>query len=316
MSKMKIDEYIEKAFTSGDLETGGLLGEEQAGQLLQGAIDEAVVLPEVRKVPMAATKRAIDKITYTGAILQRAGAVGTAPGTTAKPTLTKVSLSCEEFIVPIDIGYDVIEDNIEKDKIWDTVMALTAKRLGFDMDQVLLNSVYDADGTSYLSLLSGVFEQATSHIYNASAAVCTKDIFSAMYKLLPGKYARAINDLRFYVSHLARHNYIDSLGAIGVTDAFTKYLIEANEPKYQGYPVRTVPAIDTESISYGTGTADGSKALLINPKNIVLGLHRDITYEMQRQPRKRVIEVTITMRMDVKLEEADAVVKATNIRHG
>jgi len=84
---------------------------------------------------------------------------------------------------------------------------------------------------------------------------------------------------------------------------------------YNGIPVRKVPAIATEDIDAGTAVVNGSKAMLINPKNIVFGVHRDITYEMQRQPRKRIIEVTMTMKVDFELEEENATVKITNIKH-
>ena len=79
--------------------------------------------------------------------------------------------------------------------------------------------------------------------------------------------------------------------------------------------MRKVPAISTEDIDLTTVTLNGSKALLINPKNIVFGVHRDITYEMQKQPRKRIVEVTITMRIAVELEEEEACVKITDIAH-
>jgi len=132
---------------------------------------------------------------------------------------------------------------------------------------------------------------------------------------MPGKYVDVESDFRFYVSHLARLDYIAVLAGKGVSEAFTRYLLEAKEPTYQGIPVRKVPAITTEDIDAGTPVVNGSKALLINPKNIIYGIHRDISYEFDRVPRKRIIEITMTMKVDCKLEEEDATVKITNIKH-
>ena len=130
-----------------------------------------------------------------------------------------------------------------------------------------------------------------------------------------GKYIDTEQDFRIYVSHLARLDYINALAGKGVNEAFVRYLIEAQEPAYMGIIVRKVPAIATENIGGGSPVVNGSKGLIINPKNIVFGVHRDITYELQKQPRKRIIEVTVTMRIDFKLEEEDATVKITNIKH-
>ena len=116
--------------------------------------------------------------------------------------------------------------------------------------------------------------------------------------------------MRFYVSHLARLDYIKALADKNVNDAFMRYLVEAKEPQYNGMPVRKVGAIKEEIM---TSPATGSQGLLINPNNIVWGVHRDISVDMERKPRKRVIEVTMTMKVDAKLEQEDACVKVIDI---
>jgi HK97 family phage major capsid protein len=316
--KMSIDQILEKAFTSGDLSggtNGGLLGPEQAAKFVQGVIDNSVIINECRREPMKATKREIDKITYTGAVLQKPNAVGTAPSTTTKPTTSKVTLDAQETIVACDIGYDSLEDSIEGQGLFQTILNLTSKQLALDMDTLLLNGVSSA-GTTYLDILDGVFQQISTYTYDALAASMSDTVLFKILRKMPGKYVdQQESSMRFYVSHLARLDYVNALAGKGVNEAFVRYLIEAAEPMYNGIPVRKVPAILTESITEGTGTANGSKALLINPKNIIWGIHRDITMEFQRQPRKRIIEVTITCRVDVKLEEEKACVKATNIKH-
>jgi HK97 family phage major capsid protein len=313
--KLSVDQILEKAFTSGDLAAGGLLNPEQSTKFVQGIIDNSVIINECRREPMAATKRQIDKLTYAGTILQKPNAVGTAPSTTSKPTASKVTLDAQECIVAVDIGYDALEDSIEGQGLYNTILGLTAKQLAFDMDDLILNGV-QSSGTTYLDILDGVFEQISTYTYDALAATMSDTVLFKILKKMPSKYVNAQeSSMRFYVSHLARLDYVAALAAKGVNEAFVRYLIEAREPMYNGIPVRKVPAVKTESITEGTGTANGSKALLINPANIVWGIHRDITYEFQRQPRKRIVEVTITCRIDVKLEEELACVKATNVKH-
>jgi hypothetical protein len=309
---MNIEKILEKAFTSGDLASGGLLNPEQSTKFVQGIIDNSVIIKECRREPMKATKKQIDKITYTAAILQKPPAVGSAPSSTSKPTTTKVTLDAQEALVAIDIGYDSLEDSIEGAGLMDTIMGLTAKRLAFDMDNLVLRGSTTGGTGDYLEILDGVLKQITTNKFDATGVTLSKDVLFATLKKMPSKYYDVETDFRFYVSHLARLDYIQSLAVLGVNEAFVRYLLEANEPTYQGTPVRKVPALAT----YDTGgSVLGSDGLLINPKNIIFGIHRDIMYEFDRQPRKRIIEVTITTRVDVKLEEELASVKIEKIKH-
>lgn len=313
--KMTIDQILEKAFTTGDLANGGLLHPDQAAKFVKGIFDSAVITAECRRQPMKANKADIDKITYTGDVLQKPTAVGTVHTTTTKPTTSKVQLSAEEVIVAIDIGYDSLEDSIEGQGLFDTIIQLTQSKMGPEMDALLLYGDKAGATGTVLDQIDGVLKRSTSHILDASQATLSDTVLKNAYRLLPGKYADNEANLRFYVSHLARLDYVSALAAKGVNEAFIRYLIEAQEPYYNGIPVRKVGAIKTEDLDAGTPVVNGSQGLLINPKNIVLGIHRDIMYEMERVPRARIVEVTITMRLDVVLEEVDAVVKLTNIKH-
>lgn len=313
---MTIDEIINKAFTTDDLANGGLLNPEQSAKFVKGVIDSAVVINECRKVPMKATKKQIDKITYTEKVLQKPPGVGTAPSTVSKPTTSKVTLDAKEVILAIDLGYDSLEDSIEGQGLFNTIMDLTAEEVALEMDDLLLNGDTTGGTADYLEILDGVFKQATSHVMDAEESLLTDVVLGKIYKSLPGKYTKKNNDtFRYYVSHLAKEDFIEVLAGKGVSEAFTRYLLEAQEPAYHGMPVRKVPAIATKDLDVGTPVTYGSDALLVDPRNIIWGVHRDITYEMERKPRKRIVEVTMTMRVDVKLEEADALVKATNIKH-
>lgn len=315
--KMSIDQILEKAFTAGDLAAGGLLNPEQAAKFVQGVIDNSVIIKECRKEPMKAEKRQIDKITYTGAyILQKPIGVGTAITETVKPVTSKITLDAKEVVMALDLGYDALEDSIEGQGLYNTILSLTEKEVARELDILALNGLVSGGSGDYLEILDGVFAQATSNVYDANGTAVFDDTMAmSILKKLPSKYYDVETDYRFYVSHLSRLNYVNALAVKGVNEAFVRYLLEAQEPTFQGTPIRKVPGILTENVTGGSPAVDGSKILLINPKNIVWGVHRDISYEMMRQPRKRIVEVTMTMRIDFKLEEELAVVKAIKVKH-
>ncbi|MFC1709484.1 hypothetical protein ACFL2J_05490 [Candidatus Omnitrophota bacterium] len=315
MEKLTIDQILEKAFTSADLATGGLLEPTQSAKFVQGIIDNSVVIKECRREPMKGDKKQIDKITYGSDILQIPPAVGTAPTVTSKPVTSKVILDAKEVIVAIDLGYDSLEDSIEGQGLYNTILQLTQKEVAKELDILLLEGDAAGGTGTYLDILDGIFKQVTTYVLDAASATMSDTVAFNWLKLMPSKYYDVETDFRFYCSHLARLDYINALAGKGVNEAFVRYLIENKEPTYQGTPVRKVPAIQTYNIGGGSPVVNGSKGLLINPKNIIWGIHRDISYEFQRQPRKRIIEITMTMRMDVKLEEENAVVKAEDIKH-
>ena len=51
------------------------------------------------------------------------------------------------------------------------------------------------------------------------------------------------------------------------------------------------------------------KAIFTWPKNIIFGVQRQIMIETDRDIRARVLIIVLTMRLDVKFEEEDSVVK-------
>lgn len=309
---LTIDQVIEKAFTTADLANGGLLNPDQAARLVQGIFENAVIVPESRREPMKANKKVIDKITYTGDILQKPVAVGTEHTTLTEPVTSTVTLDAQEAIVAMDIGFDAIEDSIEQDNLMDSILELSSKRLGFEMDKLILNGDTAGSTGTVLDILDGLFKQATTNTFDVAGATITEVLLGSALKNLPGEHFQDEEKFRFYVSHRVKLDYVDVLASKGVNDAFTLYLVQNKEPAFHGIPVRKVGGIVTETV---TGSVDGSKALLVNPANIVWGVHRDITIDMERKPRKRVVEVTMTMRVDVKYERESAVVKLTNIKH-
>ena len=302
-----IDSILEKAFTTGNLASGGLLEPEQAAKLVQGIFENAVISVEARREPMKALKKQIDKITFVGNVLQKPLAVGTEHTTTTDPTTSKVILDAQEAIIAIDLGYDAMEDSIEGGNIQDTIIELASKALGYEFDRLILNGDTAGGSGDFLEILDGILKQVTTNVHDQlSATMDDQTLFDAL-KLLPSQYFNDPADWRFWVHHKAKLDYINFLASKNVNDAFSKYLIEAKEPAYQGIPVRKVGGTDE--------VLGKSSAILTRPENVVLGIHRDIMWEFERKPRHRILQMTMTMRVDVKLEREDAAVKIINILH-
>jgi len=244
---------------------GGYLNPEQATTFIRMLIDQPTLLNEIRVVPMNSPTMEINKIGFAGRILRKAPASGTAlpASKRSKPTTDKVELATKEVIAEVHIPYDVLEDNIERGRLEDTLMSLISERASLDLEELLLLGGTDPTD-EYLELCDGMLVQSTSH-------------------------------------HV---EYIDSLAdretALGDSRITGKKFYPRAEVAY-GVPV--VPAALMPNSNY----------LFTFPKNLILGVQRQIMIETDRDIRARVLIVVLTLRIDIKYEEEDAVVKCTGL---
>lgn len=307
---VSIDEIIEKAFTTGDLATGGLLNPEQAARFVRRVINASKVILEARREAMTAQKKLIEKIGF-GTRIMVAATEATAPtgGDIKEPTTTKVELSVVETLAAVDVSYSALEDNIERQALQDTILDLVAERASLDLEELMLHGD-TASADTYLALLNGLFKQTVTNSIDFLKAEISKDAFHKALRKLPKKYLRNKADWRFYIHQDIELDYRYLL-AERATGAGDRFLTEDVPIFASGVPVIGVPALASR-----TDTGDTvSDLLLTHPQNIVFGVHRDVMTELERRPRSRTIETTTTVRVDFKYEEEDATVEVTRIKH-
>lgn len=309
-------EVIQKAaIVLNDLNTAGRLNEEQSTAFIRMLIDQPTIMGEARTVHFNGDRKKLEKIGMGQRVLHGAEEnVALADGKQTKPSFDKVSLECKEFIAEIEITDDTLENNIEGTSIEDTIMNLLAQRVSLDIEELIINgntSILPATD-DFLSVLNGIRKQAVSHIVDWNKAGVSKEMFKAAKKAMPAKYRRAGRDMRFYVSDDIEIEWIDAL-ANRTTGQGDATLLSGTVPPAYGIPVKGI-AMLTE---YNAGTTEVpvmvSDAILTHPQNVVIGISRDIRVEADRDIRRRVNFIVLTLKMDVKFEEEDAVVKVTKI---
>lgn len=283
---------------------GGYLNPMQANTFIRMLIDQPTLLNLIRTVPMSAPQMQINKIGFGQRILKKAPTSGTAlaAGDRSAPTTDKVELTTKEVIAEVHIPYDVLEDNIERGNIEDTIMSLIAERASLDLEELLLLGD-TASGDAYLALLDGMLKQATSHVvdYTAAPVAISRDVFKEGIHAMPNKYMRNKKQMSFFASPSTELEYADYLGDRISTlgDKNVKSDWQGNSPF--GIPLRDVALMPD------------SDYLLTHPKNLIMGVQRKISMETDRDIRARVLIVVLTMRLDVKYEEADAVVRCKGL---
>lgn len=283
---------------------GGYLNVEQANRFILKIQKQPTMLNQVRRVTMSAPKRDVDKIGFASRILQPAPTSGQAllASQRSAPTTSKITLETKEMIAEVNIPYDVLEDNIERGGLEGTIMGMIAERVALDLEELLITG----DTTSsdaFLAQLNGVVKQCSSHLVDASTLTSSdmsKLLLKEAIKAMPVQYLRNRAAMRYFVSHANETDYRDTLAdrETGLGDT----LIEGIRP-VSAYGVPVVPA----------ALMPETYILLTHPLNLIWGIQRDIMMETDKDIRKRVVIIVVTLRCDFKFEEEDACVLVTNV---
>lgn len=289
--------------------SAGYLLPAQALRFMRILIKESKIMQMATVTPMKSPKQQIEKIRFAGRVL-RAGreAQPLAVGDRAKPDLSKVELDAQLFKAEVRLSNEVLEDSIERDQLRQTIMQLLGDAIARDMEEVLIKGDTNS-ADPFLAQLDGLLKQATSNVVDATGTPLTKTVFRDMIRALPSEFLRNRQDMRFLTSTDAELDYRDAL-ADRSTVLGDKFL-EQNAPvMYSGIPVIDVPLMP-ENLGVGS---DSTNTLLLDPKNINVGIWRNIRIETDKLVSEGVLLIVATMRFDVVYAEETAVVKAINVK--
>lgn len=282
---------------------GGLLNPEQNETFIRNLIDQPTMLRAVRTVPMNAPEQKINKIGFGSRILKAAnqtqGSRALAAADRSAPTSGQVTMTTKEVIAEVRIPYEVLEDNIERGDMANTVLALIAERAALDLEElIVLGDTASAD--PYLGLMDGVLKKATSNVVNATGQAQYVNVFNSMKKALPTRFRRNLRAMRFFTSMNFESDYRVQVALRGTS--LGDNILTGNDP----LPVLGVPMV-------GAALMPNANALLTDPQNIIFGIQRNVRIEQDRDIRTREVIIVLTARVALAIEEELAVVKATNL---
>lgn len=288
--------------------TGGLLQPAQAAKFMRIMIKASRVLGMATVVPMRSPKQWIEKIAFGSRIL-RPGveAQALAAGDRAKPDTSRVEMSAELFKAEVRLDNEVLEDNIERAELRQTIMQMMSERIALDVEELVVNGD-TASSDPLLAKMDGLLKQSVSHIYDAAGATISKATLRNMLRTMPSQYLRDKRTLRYLTSVNAEITYRDSL-ADRQTVGGDRYLEQDVPTMYNGVPVVDVPLFP-ETLGAGSNQTN---IVLVDPKNINVGVWRNIRIETDKLVSEGVLIIVATMRLAVKYAHEDAVVKAINV---
>jgi hypothetical protein len=293
-----------------DLTTdGGLLQPAQAQKFMRILIEQSKVMGMGTVVPMRSPKQLIEKIRFGSRILRAASeAVALSGADRAKPDLSKVELDAQLFKAEVRLDNEVLEDSIERGGLRQTIMTLMAEAISRDMDEVIVQGD-TGSADPFLAKFDGILIQATSNIVDAAGTVTNKNQFRDAIKSMPNEFLRDKRMLRFLTSVDAETDYRDSL-AERATVVGDQMLLTNAPVMYGGVTVEAIPLFPEDL----GGGSNFTNHILTDPKNINVGIWRDIRIETDKDVSAGTLIIVATLRFDTKYAEETAVVKVTNVK--
>ena len=311
MSYMSNRTILEKAdLALADLTAGGgILKPAHAQKFMRLLVKDSVLMKLATVVPMASPKQQISKIKFGSRIL-RPGAEATALTSTnrVKPDLSQVELDAKLFKAEVRLSDEVLEDSIERGELRQTIMEMMAEAISRDIEEVIVKGDTLSTDT-FLAVLDGILKQATSNVVDAAGVKISKDILKDLLKALPSEHLRDKKAMRYFTSVDADLDYRGTLAerATAVGDKF----LEGDTPVlYSGVPLSPVPLFPE---NLGT-SLDQTCVLLCNPRNIHVGIWRQIRIESAREISEGVLKIVATLRFDVKFADESATAKAIKVK--
>lgn len=279
--------------------TGGQLTAEDADHFIVTTIDQSALLQKFSVRKMKSSTANMDTVGLAARVMRKATEGETATGVAA--TIARRTLTTVEVILPYDVTDSFLEENIEGENAYQTLNTLFATSFGNDLLDLSMNGDEDS-ADDFLLINDGYIDiveaDAAVHDFDTNGSTDFKGtVFPGMLALLPNKWKINRKDLAFFVSPADYEDYLDEIATRG-TAAGDAALTEGRRFPYKGIPIEEHPFIP-----------DGTH-ILTNPKNLWIAFGRDMTYEMQRQGRKRLTEYTITAKIDFNYAVSDALVLA------
>jgi len=287
---------------------GGLLLPAQAKKFMRLLIKESVLLKQVTVVPMSAPKQQISKIRFGSRIL-RPGQESTAlpASERSKPDLSKVELDAKLFKAEVRLSDETLEDSIERGALRQTIMTMMAEAISRDMEEIVIRGD-TASADPFLATMDGVLRQATSNLVDAAGAPLSREVLSDLLRTMPNDYLRDKKSMRFFTSVDADFAYRDTL-AERATAAGDRFLEGDTPVLHSGVPLVPVPLFPEDL----GASSDQTEVLLCNPKNIHVGIWRQIRVETGRDISEGSLKIVATLRFDTRFAEETATARAINI---
>lgn len=278
---------------------GGLLNPEQANSFIDYMVDNSTILKRCTVYRITGDSRQLDNISVTSRVFRK-GTENVDPGFTVGVGTGRRTVTTEEVVLPFDITFNFLEDNIERDGAEDHVARLMAMAFSNDVEDLGINGD-TTSGDPFVNIKHGWLkiistDAAVHKVAHASSTDYKGTVFPAILAGLPEKWKRSTGGLAYFVSPAVEESYRLSIAnrATGLGD---DVLETGRAVSFAGIPVVATPLL-----------AGSNTHLLTRPENMVFAIKRAIRVGRFVNERTRRIEYTMSARVGYEWINPDAAV--------
>jgi len=304
------------------------LRRELADRFINLVVDESVLIKDMARLHRTqAPSGDITKLNISGYVT-RGISENTAGTETRKPSDSVLTFTTTKLQSILDVTGEWLEDNVEGQSGRGTVLDAFFRAIANDWETLAIEGDSTAAGaTDYAALVSAndgwhvlTASGTGAHIVDAGGMRASYQLLSNMLRAMPTKYkgpgpmSNNNTGLRWLVSWGSLQSMVDEQASRStVYGDLMRQMGNGQMPTMLGIPLIVVPKIPENLTLTGTSGTTGSFIWLIDPKNLIMVVQREMKVEWERVPRSDHDELTIHMRVDFLVENTDAVVKATDL---
>ena len=302
-----------------------LLNDEQFAQFMRAATINQTILADASFRRMNAMNQVVSSTKVTGRVLQNGyDSTGATEDQLTAATIGfgKAELNATKLKALTSLLDDDKEDNIEREQFEQTLLSMMGEAVGVDLEAVCVygDTTYTSGGNKdpLFSTLDGWLKGATAVKSDGAKGSGSADfvlantgvvgMFDAMLKKLPAAYRQAnlMKDLVFYVPYEVYEAYraflIDRETGLGDST-----LLNADELKYKGIPVKYAPVLDAAD---GRTVYGKVPSILTVPEFLWYGVYKDLSVEPHRDVANEKTDYYYRIRCDAANQWTDAVIAA------
>lgn len=309
---------------------GGLLSPEQGDRFIDYMWDNTVLSKVVRKVRMRADTVELNRMAV-GQKLARLATEAVDDGVNVGATFSKISLTTSKLRLDWELSTESLEDNIEGADLEDHVARLMATQFGKDIEDLMINGDTALTGDALYKSFDGFNKRALAgaHQVDAAGAGIDRGLLRKAIKAMPRQYRQNKNEMRFFAGSNLISDYQYSHQRV-TTDGLLNDATNATALRNQsvapdgapgftydyafGYKIVEVPLFNEDRMFGGTPAPGHTDVWLTYPKNLLMGIKRDIKVYSEFRNKKDTVEYTVYTRVGVQIENLDCFVVIKNIK--
>lgn len=310
LRELRVGDPGTRAIDSALFTSGGKLSAETADRFLDFLVAQQPALSRVQLRRMGSPEGHTDELTVQSRRLRK-GSEGQAPQASDALGTRRRTLSTVEVVWAEDITLTFLEDNVEKRDAEAAIARLLATAFGNDLDDLAWNGDEGETEDDFLAINDGwlALAAADSDVNDLDLSdeglglddgTTAREVLGLALRQMPQRF-KGRTDHVFFVPVAFAERYAEETA--GRQTGLGDQVLLGGFPalRYFGIPVVPEPHLSGDS---------GDKLLLSPSGNLFFGVQRQLTVDGQWQPRKRVVEYTLTGRIDYEYATGAALVLA------